>query len=235
MAIERGWDGSNTTIFMSVAVANGPETNDGARQWYLELSRLLPGFEQVTPPTYFSDGRVEDEGGITGGTTSIGGTNGIQIDCEATLDGAYTATRNIVSSIPQGNNILLFGVDDDCALGALRALDEADIGGEIMACGEGAYEDGVVQLRDNPAFVCTAGIFITDTSMYAIAMAVAVELGMTIPDWTPAPQVMLTADNIDEYYEVSELEPYQLPPLVDGNRYLLDTGVFETLGASFGG
>ena len=67
---------------------------------------------------------------ITATTTTIGGTRAIQIDCKSTLDGAYAAAKNIVGDIPKSNNILLYGSDDDCDLGAYRAL-RRRVGGRV--------------------------------------------------------------------------------------------------------
>lgn len=214
-ASDLGWTGDDTTILMVIAAANGEEVNDGPRHFYVNLAQTLPGFEQVEPAD------------ITASTTTIGGTNGVQIDCQSTIEGAYTAAKNVLPSIPASNNILLMGSDTDCTLGALRAIEEAGMDERTLTCGLGATPEGLLQLRTNPIWLCEAALFLQDWPSYILAMAVAIANGVTPPALTPAPQIMLTKDNVDTYYEGDEV--ILLPPFVEDNLYLKDTGVFQAL------
>lgn len=213
----RGWTGDDTTILMVIAAANGREVNDGPRNFYVNLAQMLEGFEQVGPED------IED-----GITTSIGSSDGVQIDCLSTIEGAYAAATNVLPSIPAENNILLMGSDTDCTLGALRAIEDAGRDVNTLTCGLGATPEGLLQLRTNPIWLCEAALFLEDWPLYILAEAVAIVNGVTPPDLTPAPQVMLTKDNVDQYYEGDSV--ILLPPFVEGNQYLEETGVFQALG-----
>jgi len=212
----QGWTGEDTTILMVIAAANGREVNDGPRHFYVELAQMLEGFEQVGPED------IED-----GITTNIGSSDGVQIDCLSTIEGANTAARNVLPSIPAENNILLMGSDTDCTLGALRAIEDAGRADNTLTCGLGATPEGLLQLRTNPIWLCEAALFLEDWPLYILAEAVAIARGVTPPDLTPAPQIMLTKDNVDQYYDGDSV--IQLPPFVEDNQYLAETGVFQAL------
>jgi ribose transport system substrate-binding protein len=214
LASKRGWTGANTTVVMSIAAANGVEVNDGPRYFYVQTANTLPGFEKVSP----SD--------ITASTTTIGGTNGLQIDCKSTLDGAYAAMRNAIGTIPAGNNILLYGSDDNCNLGAYRALTQAGFGGRILTGGLGADSDGLKMLRTDPNWVVEGALFLQSWGLYVLSEAVAMTDGVTPPPLTAAPQVMLTKKNVDTYYDASG-EVVSLPPLVASNQYLAKYGILQ--------
>jgi ribose transport system substrate-binding protein len=216
IAKKRGWNGKNTTIFMVIAAANGTEVNDGPRHFYIELAKLLGGFKTVGP---------ED---ITPETTVIGDYNGLQIDGKSSIEDAYTAAKNVVQTIPKGNNVLLYGSDSDLSLGAFRALTEAGRDKQTLTCGLGATPEGLTQLRTNPQWLCEGALFLEDWPRYIIAEAVAITQGKTPPDLTPAPQVMLTKDTVDKYYEGNKVK--LLPPLAGDAEYLKDTGILQQLG-----
>jgi ribose transport system substrate-binding protein len=215
-AEKRGWNGSNTTVLMTIAAANGAEVNDGPRHFYVETAKRLSGFKQVTPDQ------------ITAETTTIGGTNGVQVDCKSTIEGGFQATKNVLSSIPKGNNILLYGTGTDCNLGAFRALKEDGRASRVLTGGLGATPEGLRQLRTNPQWLVEGALFLQEWPKYILAEAVAIARGQKPPKLTPAPQVMLTKDNVDKYYDGDEVK--LLPALVKDNEYLKDTEVLQRFG-----
>jgi ribose transport system substrate-binding protein len=215
IAKQRGWNGKNTTVVMVVAAANGVEVNNGPRYFYIETAKELPGFVQVTPAQ------------ITATTTTIGGTRAIQIDCKSTLDGAYAAAKNIVGDIPKSNNILLYGSDDDCDLGAYRALTQAGWGkGRVLTGGLAAEPEGLNELRTDPNWVFENSEFIQDWGPYVLAEAAAIHDGVTPPMLTPSPEVGLTKQTVNEYYNAQD-NPITLPALVPDNEYLAKTGILQ--------
>ena len=215
-AKKRGWDGSNTTVFMVIAAANGTEVNDGPRHFYIRASEELEGFKKVSP---------ED---ITPQTTVIGDYNGLQIDGKSSIEDAYAAAKNVIQTIPKGNNILLYGSDSDLSLGAFRALKEAGRDKDTLTCGLGATPEGLLQLRTNPQWLCEGALFLEDWPQYILAEAVAIARGVTPPALTPAPQVMLTKQTVDTYYVGNKVK--LLPPLAPESEYLKDTGVLQKFG-----
>jgi ribose transport system substrate-binding protein len=216
VASKRGWTGANTTVVMSIAAANGVEVNDGPRYFYVQTANTLPGFKKVTPAQ------------ITASTTTIGGTNGVQIDCKSTLDGAYAAMQNVIGSIPKGNNVLLYGSDDDCTLGAYRALKQAGFGNRILTGGLGADPQGLNALRTDPNWLVEGALFFQDWGAYALSEAVAMTQGATPPALTAAPQTMLTKSNVNTYYN-KDGSIKSLPPLVANNQYLAKYGILQKL------
>src|SRR5262249_16158006 len=216
VAKKRGWNGKNTTVVMVVASANGVEVNNGPRYFYVQTAKKLPFFKKVGPDQ------------ITAETTTIGGKNGIQIDCKSTIQGAYQAAKNIASSIPKTNNILLYGSDTDCDLGAYRALTQAGFGKRILTGGLGGTPDGLQQLRTNPNWLCEGALFLQNWSPYILTEAVAIANGVKPPALTPAPQVMLTKATVNKYYKGNDVK--LLPPLVADNKYLAKYGILQKFG-----
>jgi len=213
-AQKRGWSGANTTVVMVIAAANGTEVNDGPRYFYVQAAQQLPGFKQVQPAE------------ITASTTTIGGTNGLQIDCKSTLDGAYQAMQNAIGSIPKANNILLYGSDDDCNLGAYRSLKQAGFGDRVLTGGLGATPDGLTALRTDKNWLTEGALFIQQWSVYVLSEAVAITQGVTPPPLTSAPQVTLTKETVTKYYN-DDNSVKMLPPLVDNNQYLAKYGILQ--------
>ena len=113
-------------------------------------------------------------------------------------------------------------------LGALRAIEEAGMADNTLTCGLGATREGLLQLRTNPIWLFEAALFLEDWPLYILAEAVAIANGVTPPNLTPSPQIMLTKDNVDQYYEGTSV--ILLPAFVDDNRYLSDTDVFQSPG-----
>jgi ribose transport system substrate-binding protein len=216
VAKKRGWNGSNTTVVMVIAAANGTEVNNGPRYFYVETAKKLPGFVKVSPSQ------------ITAQTTTIGGHRAIQIDCKSTIQGAYTAAKNIVSSIPKSNNILLYGSDTDCDLGAYRALTQAGYGKRILTGGLGGTPDGLHALRTDPNWLVEGALFLQNWAPYVIAEAVAIANGVKPPALTAAPQIMLTKQNVNKYYSGNNVKLQ--PPLVASNRYLAKYGILQKFG-----
>jgi hypothetical protein len=68
-----------------------------------------------------------DAASITPKTTKIG-ANAIQFDGGSQLQPSFEAVKNLLPSIPQGNNIILYTVNNDSTNGALRALEDAGRG-----------------------------------------------------------------------------------------------------------
>jgi ribose transport system substrate-binding protein len=201
---------------MVIAAANGTEVNNGPRYFYVTTAQKLSNFKKVKP----SD--------ITAQTTTIGGTNAIQIDCKSTIQGAYEAAKNIVSSIPKSNNILLYGSDTDCDLGAYRALVQAGYGKRILTGGLGGTPEGLKALRTDPNYLVEGALFLQNWAPYILSEAVAIANGVKPPALTSAPQIMLTKSTVNTYYKGNAVKI--LPPLVANNKYLAKYGILQKFG-----
>ena len=213
LAQQKGWTSSDTTILMVVQSSAGVEVNDGPRYFYVTISSQISGFPNLTPDQ------------LSPQTTVIGTHQGIQYECNSTVDGSYANAKNLLPTIPAGNHVMVFGDDTDCTLGAFRALSQGGRASNTMACGLGPTPDGITNLHTNPAWVCEEALFLEDWPEYIIAEAVAIHMGLKIPPLTSAPQVSLTKDNVDTYYSGNSVK--LLPPLAANAQYLKQTGILQ--------
>lgn len=213
LAQGKGWTSSDTTILMVVQSSAGVEVNDGPRYFYITIASHISGFPALTPDQ------------LNPQTTVIGSHQGIQYECNSTVDGSYANAKNLLPTIPANNHVMVFGDDTDCTLGALRALTQAGRAGNTMACGLGPTPDGLTNLRTNSSWVCEEALFLEDWPEYIIAEATAIHMGLKIPPLTSAPQVSLTKDNVDTYYNGNSVK--LLPPLAANALYLKQTGILQ--------
>ena len=212
MAQDKGWSAADTTVIIVQASESGDEVNDCVRHFYITAAELM-GMPAVAP---------ED---INPLTTTIS-ENGIQVDGKAQLEVSYTAVKNILQTLPEDRKILLYSVNDDSTIGAWRAVQEAGRADNALVAGLGGSAAALKELRSNPSWVAEGTIFMGEWGQYLIAMAVAILNGATPPELTKCPQTVLTADNVDTYYD-ADARVILLPPLDDSNSYLAETGVLQ--------
>jgi ribose transport system substrate-binding protein len=216
IAAERGWNASNTTVLIGQNAASGEQVNDCVRYFATTIAPVL-GFADIDPKS------------ITPTTTAVG-ANTIQFDGASALQPSFEAVSNLLPSIPAGNTIILYTVNNDSTSGALRALEEAGRGGQdtLLIGGLGGDETGIKALRDDPRWVAEGDIFVSWWGAYAAAMAKAVAEGAKPPaDVTPLPQIVLDKTTVDQYHKPGSAEVSQLPPLVDDNKFLDESGVLQ--------
>ncbi|SNS10631.1 ABC transporter [Geodermatophilus pulveris] len=98
----------------------------------------------------------------------------------------------------------------------------------LLVGGLGGDETGITALRDVPRWVAEGDIFVAWRGAYAAAMAKAVAEGAEPPaDVTPLPQIILDEETVDQHHEPGSVEVSQLPPLVEDNQYLEESGVLQ--------
>lgn len=211
-AKEKGWTADNTAVLIVQASASGVEVNDCVRYFYVRAAELM-GFPQVAPEA------------ITATTTVISPA-GVQVDGKATLEDSYTGVKNVLQTIPADRNLLLFTVNDDSAVGAWRAVDESGRGANTLIGGLGGSIAALKELRENPQWVAEGSIFIANWGVYLVAMGIAISQGVTPPPLTKSPQAIITKADVDKFYDAAGTA-ILLPPLVDENRYLADTGILQ--------
>ena len=217
-AAARGWDASNTTILLGQNAAAGEQVNACVTHFYSTIAPML-GMEEVAP---------ED---ITASTTDIG-DNAIQFDGMSQLQPSFEAVSSLLPGIPAEHNIILYTVNNDSTTGALRALEEADRGGEdvLLIGGLGGDDTGITALREDPRWIAEGDIFVGWWGQYAVAMAQALAQGETPPaEVTALPQAVLTVDEVDTYHAPGSSEVLQLPPLDDTNSYLAEGGFLQVV------
>lgn len=211
-ALERGWNASNTVVLLGQVAASGEQVNDCVRYFYSVLADEI-GLEPATPQD------------ITPTTTRIG-ENGIQFDSEESLEASYQAVTNLISTIPEDKNIILYTANSDATRGALRALEDrgrADAD-RVLIGGLSGDSVSLDALEEDPRWVAEGDIFIDYWGVYGIAMAQAMVEGDEVspPDLTPLPQVVFSKAAIEEMRAVHPQSDSlsALPPLVAGNEYL---------------
>jgi ribose transport system substrate-binding protein len=219
IAKEKGWNASNTTVLIGQNAAAGEQVNDCVRYFYSTIAPIL-GMEAV------------DATSITPKTTKVG-ANAIQFDGGSQLQPSFEAVKNLLPSIPKGNNIILYTVNNDSTNGALRALEDAGRAGndKLLIGGLGGDEGGIKALREDPRWVAEGDIFVSWWGEYAVAMAQALAKGETPPkDVTALPQIVLDKESVDQYHEPGSVDVKLLPPLDESNQFLSKGGFLQDIG-----
>jgi ribose transport system substrate-binding protein len=212
IAKAKGWTAADTTVIIVLGSQAGTEVNDCIRYFYVTAADSM-GFDKVAP----SD--------ITALTTRIG-KSGFQVDGKGTLEVSYTAVKNVLQTLPSDRHILLYSINDDSVLGAWRAITESQRQNNTIVAGLGGSVAALKELRTNPQWVAEGSVFSTHWGEYLMAMAVAISNGVTPPPLTKSPQLVLTRETVDKYYD-ADGKVKLLPPLVPENAYLKDTGVLQ--------
>ncbi len=212
IANERGWKSDDITVIIAQNATSGYEVNNSVRYFYISVAEEL-GLEKVEPEEIMP-------------TTTTIGDHLIQVDGKSELEPTYTAVKNVIQTLPEDRKILLFTVNDDSSLGAWRAIEESGREDNALVAGIGGSEESLKQLRENPNWVAEGSIFMEDWGQYLIAMGVAIVNGVEPPELTLAPQVVLTKENVNDYYGEGTTA-INLPPLVEENKYLEDTGILQ--------
>ncbi|RIK39441.1 MAG: hypothetical protein DCC58_15290 [Chloroflexi bacterium] len=212
IAQAEGWSAADTTVVIVQGSTAGVEVNDCVRYFYITVADLM-GMPNVAP---------ED---ITAETTVIT-ENGVQVDGMGTLEASYTGVKNVLQTIPADRHILLYTINDDSTIGSWRAITEAKREANTIVAGLGGSVAALKELRENPRWVAEGSVFATHWGQYLIAMGIAVMNGVTPPPLTKSPQIVLTKETVDKYYD-ADGKVKLLPPLVPENEYLKDTGVLQ--------
>lgn len=216
---QRGWNATNTTVLIGQNAAAGEQVNDCVRYFYTTIAPML-GLDVV------------DAASITAKTTKIG-ANAIQFDGVSQLQPSFEAVKNLLPSIPKGNNIILYTVNNDSTNGALRALEDAGRGdkAKLVIGGLGGDEAGIKALRNDPRWVAEGDIFVSWWGEYAVAMAQALAKGKTPPNQVTAlPQIILDKQTVDQYHKAGSVDVKLLPKLDPSNEYLRDGGFLQVVG-----
>jgi ribose transport system substrate-binding protein len=218
-AKKRGWNASNTTVLIGQNAASGEQVNDCVRYFHSTIAPIL-GLPTVEPTS------------ITPNMTKVS-ANAIQFDGGSQLQPSFKAVKNLLPSIPKNHNIILYTVNNDSTVGALRALQDAGRAGNdtLLMAGLGGDEQGIKALREDPRWVAEGDIFVSWWGQYAVAMAQALAKGTKPPaEVTLLPQVVLDKNTVDTYHQPGSVDVKQLPPLVESNDYLKQGGFLQVVG-----
>ena len=212
----KGWTGEDTTVILVQNATAGEEVNHSVMYFYEAVAQNMPGMDQIAATD------------ITRQTTTMG-KNLVQVNGESALEPSYLAVKNVLPTIPEDRHILIQTPNDDSAMGAWRAIVEANRVDNALIAGLGGGAEGLNQLRTNPNWVAEGDIFFPFWGQYLVAMALDMLKGDTPPDRTAAPQVVLTKESVDQYYPNGATTPAVLPPLPPDNDYLKDSELLKML------
>jgi ribose transport system substrate-binding protein len=214
----RGWDSSNTTVILGQNAEGGDEINNNVRYFYSTIADIL-GLEEVDPET------------ITPDMARIG-SSAFQFDGKNQMQPAYDEVKSLASSVPAGNNIVLYATNNDAIKGALRALEQRGLAdeGRILIGGLGGDAFGLESLANDPRWVAEGDIFVDYWGQYSVGMAQALADGVKpTHDVTAIGQAVYGKELLAEYHPDGSTKVQQLPPLDETNAFLGDTQLFQFL------
>jgi ribose transport system substrate-binding protein len=209
IALSRGWKASNTTVIMVDDPVIGFTINSAIYGFYTNFAKDFPGMKQMQP------------GQFNTSTTHVGNLNAVLVNGDVDLQGTYTAVTTALETIPKTRHVVIDTLNDDSALGGLRALTQAGRANESDAIVVGNTTDtvGLHELRTNPVWAVDSSIFFNYWPNLLVAMADAMLNGVTPPKQTIPPQVALTKANVNTYYRKDT--QINTPKLPKADAYLL--------------
>lgn len=215
---QRGWTGANTTVVIGQAAKYGPSVNIAVTSFYDKLSAIVPGMTHVSAAD------------ITPSTTTISGQQGLQVDLEFTADVAYPAMTRALQSIPRNRHIVVYTTADDVTVATRRAIQNAGRGNDAMVSGFGGDADAINALRQGGNWVTEQTGFFANWGEFVLAMVAAQQKGVTLPDLTEPPMIVLTKDNVDKYFKAGTTNLILMPELPAPSKYLISTSVLQKYG-----
>lgn len=215
---QRGWTPSNTTVVIGQASELGESVNIAVTSFYAKLSEIVPGMTKVASSQ------------ITPTTTKIAGSHDLQADMGLTVDTGYSSMQDVLQTIPASNNIVLYTVNDDTTVGALRAITQAGRASKSIVSGYGGELAALNAIRSGGPWVSDQVGFFANWGEFALAMAVAIHNGAKAPQLTAPPQVVVTKANVDKYFKPGTADVTKMPALPAESKYLLKTGVLQKFG-----
>ncbi len=132
---------------------------------------------------------------------SIEGSKAVLVDAGSTTDAAEAAMADILAAYPTDENIIVFCLNDQTAAGVQAA---ADIAGrwdpdKWMITSQGLDDLGIELIREG-IIDGESAYFPEKYGEYLIPGALAYMYGNPVPSYMFIDNVIVTPDNIDEYY-----------------------------------
>ncbi len=145
--------------------------------------------------------------GFLDGLTSILGEDAIDVrsvDGNALHDVAVTVATEALMEDPDVN--VIFGINDDSALGALQAYEAAGLNLEtLLVVGYGCHGNACKDmLREDGPFKVSAATFPEYQGRLLIDAGVAAFNDVDLPQHLVSPSVPMTASNVESYYTIEE-------------------------------
>ena len=125
-------------------------------------------------------------------------TKMLRIDTKNTLQESYAQMTNVLSRIPDGVPIMVTAINDQSAIGMLRAIKQAGREADAVVVGNGA--DETKALVDEPQLYGATGYFPETYGNYLLPIALSSLAGKPLPPAVLVNHVMITKANVCKYY-----------------------------------
>lgn len=125
------------------------------------------------------------------------------LDADRT-DTARSQVTDTLTALPGQDRIVAVGINDDAVLGALAAARTAGREGDVWVSGQGADPSAWCEIRDNPQWIADTGYFPERYGEIGIPFLIEAVNGDEIPEDLLVPHELITSENIEETYEVTD-------------------------------
>ncbi len=127
----------------------------------------------------------------------------ISVDTPGLVDPTLYAVLELLPSLPKDAKIGIIPINDEAALGALTAFEQAGRLDQVVAVGQGADTLGITALRrsDYP-LIGTTRFGPENYGEQLISLTNKILRGEPVPPAVYNKHVFITRDNIDEYYPI---------------------------------
>ncbi len=177
---------------------------------YLAQAAIEKYGEDKVKNGYFIEGELPQSGPIpamrTGGQVagflaSVPGfdeSHVMKFDSKNTLEESFTQTNSLLGRIPEDAVIMGTAINDQATTGILRAVKQDGREDDVVVVGLGADEKDT--LKNESAFVASVGSFPERYGNALIPIALATLAGQELPEAVLINHVMVTKQNMCEYY-----------------------------------
>ena len=156
------------------------ELSAAGRLPQLRLTGSLAGLREILPGV--SDDRV------------------IRLEGADTLRHSIAAVRKFVRSV-RPRSVLITAINDTCAIGALRAFEEAGLIDQCAAVGHGAVRDARVEMRRaNSRLIGSVAFFPERYGGAVMKLALAILKNESVPPAAFTAHRLITPQNVDRFY-----------------------------------
>jgi len=144
--------------------------------------------------------------GYSDGFESVCGpiTNKRVVDTAATIDDGRVKFTDVLTALSDAQRIVVVGINDDVILGALSAAEAQGREDAVFVSGQGADATSWCGIRDNAQWIADTAYFPDQWGKIAIPNLIRAVNGETLPPYLYVPHVVVTSDNIEDFYELSD-------------------------------
>lgn len=213
----KGWSAENTTLLLGQNAAAGETGNLAVQSFYPAIAPIM-GYKEISADQIKASMTKFDD-------------NVIQFDGKSALQPAYDAVKAVLASVPKDHHILLFTLNDESTIGALRAIDAGGVKKDVIVAGVGASPTALKNLREDERWIAESDILAPFWGTFAIAAGQQLASGEKAgSDKITLPSITLTKDNVDTYYPGDATLAVQLPPMTGDASFLKDAPFLKSIG-----